>query len=58
MISIPVQSGEKKSKTRLAWAREGGGRMRYSVARVGVALRARIRAGWIPVIPPGRSLMN
>jgi hypothetical protein len=52
---MAVQNGEKKSKTRSAWAREGGARDRYSAARVRLALRARFRAGWIPVVPPGRS---
>jgi hypothetical protein len=43
------------SRTRAAWAREGGACRRYSLKRMRVALRARYRAGWLPVIPPGRS---
>jgi hypothetical protein len=43
------------SKTRMAWAREGGALQRYSTARARAALLARLRAGWAPVVPPGRS---
>jgi hypothetical protein len=43
------------SKTRAGWAREGGTGRRYSKARVRAALRARLRAGWVPVVPAGQS---
>jgi hypothetical protein len=55
MVQTTLQFGQRKSKSRVAWAREGGARRRYSSARLRAALRARLRAGWIPVVPSGGS---
>ncbi len=56
MTQTCARASNVRSKTRAAWAREGGACVRYSTARVRRALRARQRAGWVPVIPPGRSV--
>ena len=55
MMQTRVQVRTAVSKTRAAWACEGGACHRYSAARVRAALRLRFRAGWVPVIPAGRS---
>src|SRR5438046_917898 len=53
--STPIQVGGVVSRPRTAWAREGGARRRYSAARVRAALRGRLREGWLPLIPSGKS---
>lgn len=49
-----VRTRKVLSRPRAAWAREAGAR-RYSLKRVRAALSRRLRAGWMPVIPPGRA---
>jgi hypothetical protein len=55
MTQTRVRSEAVLSKTRAAWAREGGAKRRYSAARMRAALRGRAREGWLPVLPEGRS---
>lgn len=50
----PVLNRQIESRSFSRLAKEGGARKRYSLARVRIALRKRLKAGWLPVTPAGR----